>query len=156
MAALGLGPPDLVVAPCGGGGLAAGLALALPDARMAIAEPEGWDDMGRSLRGGTIVPVGPNPPPTRCDALQTLLVSPLTFDVLTTRRAEAVSVSEAEVVAAMGLAHRELGIMLEPGGAVALAALQSGKLAAGERTLVLLSGGNIDPGLFSDLVGTGV
>ena len=152
LAALGLPSPDLVVTPCGGGGLAAGLALALPDARIAIAEPEGWDDMGNSLRGGAIVPVGPNPPRTRCDALQTLLVSPLTYDVLAARQAEAVSVSDVEVVAAMRLAHRELGITLEPGGAVGLAALQSGKVTAGERTLVILSGGNVDPDLFAALI----
>ena len=149
MTALGLGQPDLVVTPCGGGGLAAGLALALPDARIAIAEPEGWDDMGNSLRGGAIVPVGPNPPPTRCDALQTLIVSPLTFDVLAARHVEAVSVNEDEVVAAMQLAYRELGITLEPGGAVGLAALQSGKVEPTQRTLVILSGGNVDPALFA-------
>ncbi len=152
LAEQGLGPPDLIVTPCGGGGLAAGLALALPDARMVIVEPDGWDDMGRSLRGGAIVPVGPNPPSTQCDALQTLQVSALTFDILRARQAKGVSVSEAETHAAMRLAHCAHGLKLEPGGAVALAALLAGKLEPGTRTLIMLSGGNVDPALFARII----
>ncbi len=148
LAALGEGAPDLVVMPCGGGGLAAGLALALPEARVVIVEPEGWDDMGNSLRCGEIVPVGPNPPPTSCDAIQTLRVAPITFDVLKARGATGVSVSEEETFAAMRHARRELGVTIEPGGAVALAAMLAGKITPGARTLVLLSGGNVDPALF--------
>jgi threonine dehydratase len=152
MAALGLAAPDLIVSPCGGGGLSSGLALALPEAAVVIVEPDGWDDMGQSLRGGAIVPVGLNPPPTRCDALQTLRVSPLTFDVLSGRGAQAVSVSEDEVAAAMRLAFEQLGLVIEPGGAVGLAAVMAGKVVAGERTLLILSGGNVEPELFDALV----
>ncbi len=152
LAELGLADPDLIVSPCGGGGLSSGLALALPEAKVVIVEPDGWDDMGQSLRGGAIVPVGPNPPRTRCDALQTLQVSPLTFDVLRSREATAVSVSEDEVAAAMRLAFEQLSLVIEPGGAVGLAALMAGKIAAGERTLLLLSGGNVEPALFDALV----
>lgn len=148
LAELGIDAPDMVIMPCGGGGLAAGLALALPEARVVVVEPEGWDDMGNSLRGGEIVPVGPNPPPTSCDAIQTLQVAPITFDILKARGATGVSVSEEETFAAMRHAKRELGLTIEPGGAVALAALLSGKVVPGERTLVLLSGGNVDPALF--------
>lgn len=146
--ALGEAAPDLVIMPCGGGGLAAGLALALPDAQVIVAEPEGWDDMGASLRLGHIVPVGPNPPPTSCDAIQTLRVADLTFDILKARGARGVAVSEAETYAAMRHAKAALGVTLEPGGAVALAAMLSGKAKPGARTLVLLSGGNVDPALF--------
>lgn len=149
LAAQGLDAPDLVIMPCGGGGLAAGLALALPEARVVVAEPEGWDDMTRSLAGGEIVPVGPNPPPTSCDAIQTLQVAPITFDILKARGATGVAVSEQETFAAMRHAKRELGLTIEPGGAVALAAILSGKVAPGARTLVLLSGGNVDPELFA-------
>ena len=155
MAELGLEPPDLTVTPCGGGGLAAGLTLAVPDAEMIVVEPEGWDDMGQSLRLGQIVPVGPNPPATLCDALQTLKVSPLTFDVLAAAGAVGVSVSEAETCAAIRYAHRELGLTLEPGGAVALGAILAGRARLGARTLVMLSGGNIDPDLFAEIVGVG-
>lgn len=153
MAALGLDPPDRIVTPCGGGGLAAGLALAVPEAEIVVVEPEGWDDMTRSLAGGEIVPVAPNPPPTACDALQTLKVAPLTFDILKGRAARGVSVSEAETGAAMRRAFDELRLVLESGGAVALAALLAGKVEPGERTLVLLSGGNVDAVTFMRMTG---
>ena len=144
MAALGLGAPGHVVSPCGGGGLAAGLTLALPEARVTVVEPEGWDDMRRSLEAGWIEPVGDNPPPTACDALQTTRVSPLTFEVLARRGAEGVAVSEAEVAAAQRFAAERLRLVVEPGGAVALAALLAGQVAAEEGMLVILSGGNVD------------
>ena len=142
-----LGRPAVthVVVPCGGGGLAAGLALALPDATVTIVEPEGWDDMRRSLEAGWIEPVGPNPPPTACDSLQTQRVSPLTFEVLARRGAIGVAVSEAETRAAQRWAAERLRLVIEPGGAVALAALLSGKVPLVPGTLVLLSGGNVDP-----------
>lgn len=144
--------PDLVVTPCGGGGLAAGLALALPESTIVVVEPEGWDDMGESLRCGHIVPVGPNPPPTACDALQTRRVSPLTFAILQRCGAVGVSVSEREIATAMRCAYDRLGHVIEPGGAVALAALLSGAVLPGQRTLVMLSGGNVDPALFSAMI----
>jgi threonine dehydratase len=144
MEAAGLGGPSRVVVPCGGGGLAAGTALALKDAAVTVAEPEGWDDMRRSLEAGWIEPVGANPPPTACDALQTTRVSPLTFDVLSRRGAEGVAVSEAEIAAAQRWAAAQLQLVVEPGGAVALAAVLAGKVAGQAGTLVILSGGNVD------------
>ncbi|WP_373487762.1 threonine/serine dehydratase [Blastomonas sp.] len=141
--------PDKVVTCCGGGGLAAGIALALPGAKITVVEPDGWDDMGVSLRGKKIVPVGADAPATVCDALQTPLVSPLTFNILKDCRAQAVSVSDDEVFAAMRHAHERLRLVLEPGGAVALAAILAGKVEIDDRTLVILSGGNVDPALFS-------
>lgn len=144
---------DLVVCPCGGGGLTAGVALANPEARVAFAEPEGWDDMIRSLEAGELRDVGPNPPSTPCDALQTLMPSPLTFAVLRDRGAHGVSVSPAEVGTAMRLAKEDLGLTVEPGGAAALAAILAGKIAPGARTLVILSGGNVDPEVFSGMTG---
>lgn len=155
MAELGIAAPDQVVTCCGGGGLGAGLALALPEARVVIVEPEGWDDMTRSLAAGEIVPVGPNPPPTRCDALQTLKVAPLTFDILHRRGATGCAASEAETGAAMRWAFDELRLVLEPGGAVALAAVLAGKVELTERTLVILSGGNVDAATFAEMTGMG-
>lgn len=140
--------PDMLVSPCGGGGLISGLALALPEARVVFGEPEGWDDMCHSLVGSEIVPVAPNPPITACDALQTLRVSPLTFEVLIARRAQGFAVSDAEVGAAMKFAHEKMGLVVEPGGAAGLAVLLSGKVEPGERTLVVLSGGNVEPAVF--------
>jgi threonine dehydratase len=149
MAALDQGEPDHVVVPCGGGGLAAGIALALPEVRVTTVEPEGWDDMRRSLEAGWIEPVGPDAPPTACDALQTKQVSPLTFDVLARRGAEGVAVSEAETAAAQRWAAERLRLVVEPGGAVALAALLSGRVAPAPGMLVILSGGNVDPDAYA-------
>lgn len=153
MATLGLDEPDLVVTPCGGGGLGAGLALACPQAEIVVVEPEGWDDMTRSLAAGEILAVAPGPPPTACDALQTLKVAELTFGILKERGARGLAVSEAETGAAMRWAFDHLRLVLEPGGAVGLAALLAGKVEPGERTLVLLSGGNVDAATFTRMTG---
>ena len=144
MAALGLGTPSRVIIPCGGGGLSAGIALALKDSAITVVEPEGWDDMRRSLEASWIEPVGPNPPPTACDSLQTLRVSPLTFDVLSRRDATGVSVSEPEIAAAQRWAAEKLRLVIEPGGAVGLAAVLAGKVKLEPGLLVILSGGNVD------------
>jgi threonine dehydratase len=144
MEAMGLGEPVRVIVPCGGGGLAAGIALGLPEPQIVVVEPEGWDDMRASLEASWIEPVGPNPPPTACDALQTTRVSPLTFDVLSRRDALGVAVSEAETAAAQRWAAEKLRLVVEPGGAVALAALLAGKVPPVAGTLVILSGGNVD------------
>lgn len=141
--------PDLIVTPCGGGGLGAGLSLAIPHARMVVVEPEGWDDMARSLDAGEILPVQADPPATSCDALQTLRVSPLTFNVLNARGATGVAVSEGEIADAMRLALNELDLVLEPGGAVALAAILAGKVDLAPLSVVILSGGNVDPSVFT-------
>lgn len=146
-------PPERIVIPCGGGGLASGLALAVPEADIAIVEPEGWDDMGRSLELGRIVPVAPDAPPTLCDALQTPLVSPITFDILRERGAKALWVSNSEVEEAVRFAWRKHGLVVEPGGAAALAALLSGKAEPRENTVAVVSGGNIDPALHARIVG---
>jgi threonine dehydratase len=150
----GAGPTQLVV-PCGGGGLSAGCALALPGVPIIIVEPEGWDDMARSLSLGRIVPVRDDAPFTSCDALQTKLVSPLTFDVLLAARAKSVTVTEREVGAAMRLAFERLHVVVEPGGAVALAAVLAGKVDHQPGTAILLSGGNVDIDRFAAMVGNG-
>ncbi|TPG49095.1 pyridoxal-phosphate dependent enzyme [Sphingomonas glacialis] len=144
MVALGLPRPARIVVPCSGGGLAAGLALSLPEAEVTIVEPEGWDDMTLSLAAGWIEPVGANPPATTCDSLMTREVSPLTFDVLSRRGATGVAVSEREVRVAQRWAAEKLRLVVEPGGAVALAALLAGKVPVEPGLLVLLSGGNVD------------
>ncbi len=154
MVEMKLPDPSNVVVPCGGGGLAAGLALALPEAEITLVEPEGWDDMRRSLEAGWIEPVGDNPPPTACDALQTKEVSPLTFDVLSRRDARGIAVSEREIRDAQRWAAAKLRLVLEPGGSVALAALLAGKVAATPGLLVILSGGNADPDAYAAVLGS--
>jgi threonine dehydratase len=146
------GPPTRIVAPCGGGGLTAGLALACPEAEIVPVEPEGWDDVRRSLAAGEIVDVGPNPPPTACDALQTLATRPINFAVLQARVPRGLAVSEAEVRAAQRFAFERLRLVVEPGGAAALAAALAGKAPLDGRTAIVLSGGNVDPPAFAAVI----
>jgi threonine dehydratase len=152
MAAAGLPAPTRAVVPCGGGGLAAGVALALPEAEVVTVEPEGWDDMRRSLEAGWIEPVGDAPPPTACDALQTMRVAERTFDVLSRRGATGVAVSEGDIGEAQRWAMRHLRTVVEPGGAVALAAILSRRVAVVPGTLVLVSGGNVDAAAYAKVL----
>ena len=138
------GGPTRIIAPCGGGGLTAGLALACPDAEIVPVEPEGWDDVRRSLAAGEICSVGPNPPATACDALQTLATRPINFAILKERCRYGLSVSEEEVAEAQRFAFAHLRLVLEPGGAAALAAALAGKVPVDGRTAIVLSGGNVD------------
>jgi len=146
-------PPRRIVVPCGGGGLASGIALVCPDAEVVIVEPEGWDDMRRSLALGEIVPVAADAPASLCDALLTPRVSPITFEILRERSAEALAVDDSEVKEAVRFAWREHQLVVESGGAVALAALLAGKVEPMEGTVAVVSGGNIDPRLHARIVG---
>jgi threonine dehydratase len=146
-------PPKRIIVPCGGGGLASGIALAVPEAEIVIVEPEGWNDMARSLELGEIVPVEADAPDTFCDALQTPRVSPITFAILRDRGAKALSVRDAEAAQAIRFAWERHGLVVEPGGAVALAALLSAKVRPEEDDVVVLSGGNIDPALHARITG---
>jgi threonine dehydratase len=103
--------------------------------------------MKRSLEGGEIVPVEADAPATLCDALQTPRVSPITFGILRDRNAKATWVSDEQVKEAIRFAWREHNLVVEPGGAAALAAVLAGKVELGEATVIVLSGGNIDPEL---------
>ena len=151
MARLG-GPPTRIVAPCGGGGLTAGLALACPDAEIVPVEPEGWDDVCRSLEAGAIQGISADAPPTTCDALQTPATRPINFAVLKARCHAWVRVSEAEVATAQRFAFAHLRLVLEPGGAAALAAALAGKAPLDGRTAIMLSGGNVDAARFTEVV----
>ena len=145
--------PDKIIVPCGGGGLSAGIALAVPEAEVIAVEPQGWDDMGRSIAAGELLPVPDNAPPTRCDALQTRLASPLTLGALIEQGARGVSVSEGEIAAAMAFAAAKLRLVAEPGGAVALAAALTGTAGPlNERSVVVISGGNVDPHLYAGII----
>ena len=145
-------PPERIVVPCGGGGLASGIALAVPEAEMVVVEPEGWDDMARSLELGEIVPVDTGAPDTFCDAILTPRVSPITFGILKARNARALAVSDAEVEDAIRFAWEKHGLVVEPGAAVGLAALLAGKVPPLEDMVVVLSGGNIDPELHARII----
>lgn len=144
--------PRRIIIPCGGGGLASGIALACPEAEIVIVEPEGWDDMRRSLELGGIVPVSSDAPQTLCDALQTPRVSPITFGILRERGAKALTASEEAVREAVRWVWKYHQLVVEPGGAIALAALLSGEIEPSEGSVVVLSGGNVDPALHSRIV----
>lgn len=150
LAALGGGAIDHIIACCGGGGLASGSKLAVPDAHITLVEPEGWDDMGDSLRAGHIIPIGENPTKTACDALQTLRVSESTFEIL--RGSDALNVSDTEVENAMRVAFDTLHLVVEPGGAAALAAALSGKADITDATVITLSGGNVDKDHYAKVI----
>ena len=146
------GPPTRIVACCGGGGLSAGLALACPDAEIVPVEPEGWDDVRLSLATGEIQRVPADAPPTACDALQTPATRPINFAILKARCAYGVAVSPAEVRAAQRYAFDKLHLVLEPGGAAALAAVLAGKVPTDGHTAVTLTGGNVDAAAFAQVL----
>jgi len=144
---------DAVIIPCSGGGLAAGCALALsaecPDVAVYAAEPEDFDDMRRSLAAGARVA---NDPGARsiCDALLVAMPGELTFPINRRLLAGGFAVSDDEVLDAMATAFGELKLVVEPGGAAALAAALSGKIDVKQRNVaVIASGGNVDPAIFA-------
>ena len=146
-AALGLAP-DLVLVCCSGGGLAAGVGTAVrarfPTCEVVTVEPQGFDDTARSLAAGRRL-ANEAGGASVCDALLVATPGARTFPVLQALGARGVAVSDAEALAAVRLAAEELRVVLEPGGAVALAAVASGRVeVAGRTLLIMLSGGNAD------------
>jgi threonine dehydratase len=155
MAALGL-TPDIVVAPASGGGLIAGVATAVkarfPQAELIVAEPEFYDDHALSLRAGHRE-AHPAAGRTICDALMAAIPGEMTFSINSKLLARGVTASDAEVGQAVAYAYRELKLVVEPGGAVGLAALLSGRIdVRGKNVVIVLSGGNVDADLFAKLV----
>ena len=155
LATLGL-VPDVIAVTASGGGLAAGIALAvksrIPGVRLYTAEPAGFDDHLRSFESGrrelNAALTG-----TICDALMARTPGELTFAINRRLVSEGVSATDQEVVTAVAFAFHELKLVVEPGGAVALAALMSNKIdIRGKIAVAVLSGGNVDAELFYRLV----
>lgn len=144
--------PSRIVACCGGGGLAAGLALGAPDSAIHPVEPVGWDMVGQSLAAGAIVPAAPDAPKTICDALQPLATKPINLAVLQGRAEPGVAVTDAEVRAAQRFAFANLRLVVEPGGAAALAAALAGKVPVDADTVIMLTGGNADPAAYAAML----
>lgn len=145
---------DEVVVCCSGGGLTAGIAIALaelaPHAGLWTAEPEHYDDHRRSLEAGRRQRNEPGAPASICDALLAPMPGELTFAINQPVLRGGLAVSDDEVRHAMAFAARTLKLVVEPGGAVALAAVLTGKLETRDRTVaVTLSGGNVDDGLLA-------
>jgi threonine dehydratase len=156
MAALGIAP-DIVVAPVSGGGLIAGVATAIkaryPQAMVMSGEPEGFDDHARSLRAGKREPHRAEGR-TICDALMASIPGEITFAINSRLLTQGLIASDAEVKTAVEFAFRELKLVVEPGGAVGLAALLAGRIdSSGKNVVIVLSGGNVDADMFAKLIG---
>jgi threonine dehydratase len=145
--------PHMALSPCGGGGLIAGCAIALselvPGIEIHAVEPAGFDDTARSLAAHRRLVIEPGHS-TICDALMAATPGELTFAINDRLLAGGLAVSDREVQAAMAYAFRALKLVIEPGGAVALAAVLAGKIEVHGRTVVVIcSGGNVDPSVYS-------
>jgi threonine dehydratase len=151
---------DDVVVCCSGGGLTAGIAVAMatlaPQANVWTAEPEAYDDHRRSLAAGRRQRNEPGTPSSICDALLAPSPGALTFAINQPLLRGGLAVSDDDVRRAIGYAARTLKLVVEPGGAVALAAVLAGKLEVRNRTVaVTLSGGNVDDALLAAILATG-
>lgn len=147
--------PDQVLVNCGGGGLVSGSATALkaayPQVNVHSVEPEDFDDTARSLASGRRERVADDAR-SICDALQAHSPGELTFAIMRTLLSEGLAVSDAEVRTAMRFAFRHLKLVVEPGGAAALAALLAGRIdTSGKTTVVVISGGNVDRELYAEI-----
>lgn len=149
-------PLDAVLICCGGGGLTAGITTAVkhfnPQTAVYAVEPEGYDDTVRSILAGERLSIdkGVN---SICDAISTSSPGELTFPVLQHYGVEGITVTEDDARAAMRYGFNTLKLVIEPGGAVALGAILSGKFDARNKNVaVLVSGGNVDPGLFAEII----
>ncbi len=148
--------PDIAVVGASGGGLIAGIALAIkaraPGAKIYSAEPEGFDDTARSFKSGQRE-TNARMSGTICDALMTSTPGVITWEINRKLVGEGVSASDAEVGRAVAFAFRELKLVVEPGGAIGLAALLAGKLdIKGKIVVAVLSGGNVDAEMFHRLI----
>ena len=142
-----------VVVCCGGGGLTSGIALALekhaPGLKVRPAEPEGFDDVKRSLESGRIEK-NPAMGGNICDAILTPAAGDITFPIMKRLCGPGIAVSEDECLQAMALAFLRLKLVVEPGGAAALAAaLFHGKELQSDTVIATISGGNVDPEMFT-------
>jgi threonine dehydratase len=147
---------DVVVIGASGGGLAAGTTLALkarmPSAQFYTAEPDGFDDMLRSFKSGKREH-NARMSGSICDALMSNTPGEITFEITRPLIGQGVTASDAEVGRAVAFAFRELKLVVEPGGAIGLAALMAGRPDVRDKTVVaVLSGGNIDAELFQRLI----
>jgi threonine dehydratase len=148
---------EVLLAPASGGGLIAGIGLAFealsPRTQLYAVEPAGFEDHRLSLQAGAPTPNAQDRS-SLCDALLAAQPGELTFAINRRRLSGALAVSDEEALAAMAFAFRHLKLVLEPGGAVALAAVLSGKIGlAGRTAVVVASGGNVDAEVFAQALG---
>jgi threonine dehydratase len=141
--------PDIVIVPASGGGLSTGVALALPEARIIAVEPVGHDDIARSLAAGAIQR---NAPGIRsiCDGLLTEQMGEIPFAIARERFERVLAMGDDAVLRAMKYAFERLKLVLEPSGAITLAAgLEAGLALSGKTVAIVVSGGNVDAETFA-------
>jgi threonine dehydratase len=148
--------PDAVVIPCGGGGLSSGISLALsrltPDTDIWTAEPAGWDDTAQSIAAGARTSVD-GKAKTICDSLLPTAPGELTFPILRDMAKGGLVVDDTAVKHAMAVAFRHFKLVVEPGGAAALAAVLDGKIdCRGKAVVCICSDGNTDPALYAEIL----
>lgn len=149
--------PDQAIGPVGGGGLMSGSATALkhhfPHITMWGAEPEGYDDAARSLASGSLL-ANKTSPASICDAIVTPMLGELTFPIMLHFLTGAKAVNDQHVLEAMAVCMQQLKLVVEPGGCVGLAAILNKSLpVAGKTSVVILSGGNVDPAMLNLALG---
>lgn len=147
---------DHVICPVGGGGLLSGLSIGLksrtPLTRIWCAEPEHYDDVIQSIAAGHVVSVKVGAP-TICDAIATPQPGRITFNIIKNNVDGGFSVSDRDVMSAMSVLFDRMKLVAEPGGCVAFAALmKERKRFAGKTVVVVISGGNVDRGLYSQII----
>lgn len=150
--------PDAVLIPCGGGGLSGGIGVAIRNAHrqaeLVLIEPEGFDDYGRSLAAGEIR-ANAKASGSVCDGLLAPSPGPIGFALNQAHGAIPMTVSDAEALGAVAFAFNELKLVVEPSGAVAIAAMLSRRYDAGGRNIVaVITGGNIDEAMLSRALGS--
>ena len=150
---------NLLICPASGGGLMAGIGLVFdmvsPDTRLFTAEPAGYDDHRQSVEAGRRIAITP-PGPSLCDALLAPQPGEMTFGLNGRKLSGGYAITDNEALAAMAFAFRHLKLVIEPGGAVALAAVLSGKAELEGRTAVVVaSGGNVDAEVYAQALGAG-
>jgi threonine dehydratase len=150
--------PDVVLIPCSGGGLSSGIGVAVRDAHAAtelvLVEPEGFDDYARSLAAGEIL-ANAKTSGSVCDGLLSQSPGPIGFALNRVNATGCLTVTDDEALSAVAFAFNELKLVVEPSGAVTLAALLSRRFQAGGRTVVaVISGGNIDEAMLGRALAT--
>jgi threonine dehydratase len=148
--------PDVVLVGASGGGLIGGVSLAVketsPATRIYSVEPAGFDDLARSLARGERER-NERLSGSICDALLSATPGEITFEMARRHLAGGLAVTDEEAKTAVRFAFRELKLVVEPGGAVSLAAILAKKMDfAGKTVMAVLSGGNIDPALFAEII----
>lgn len=149
--------PEVLAVCCGGGGLTAGCALAWealrPEAKVWAVEPEAFDDTARSIAAGRRLG-NAHGAASICDAIQTPMPGVLTFAVNAPRLGGVATVTDDEVRSAVRVAFAEFGLVVEPGGAAALAAVLAGRIPVrGRCVAAVLTGANVDAGTFAAIIG---